>query len=368
MNREISEQEMIEQIDSCIDCGDCRDVCQVYQATQQEVFSPTGRLQTAKKILETNELSPEEIDGIYNCLKCGRCDVVCPAGINIASIMRSVQTRLVQRGVGPLERPDKIVEGIQKLGNAVNADPAKKWDWLPEEFPLNKSDTMLYIGCVGSFSYPQAALSSYLLLKKLGVNFTMLKDEGCCGYFYYYIGRMDLAREHFTETVERLKQAGIKGIITICAGCYHSFKNWYPELLGERDFEVIHISQLLPRLLKGRELKKDGREMTYHDPCGLGRLGGDIYDEPREALDLCGVNLVELEKNKELSPCCGALNISNFREICVGVAGNFLDEVKTNTIVTSCSFCLFGLNYGIRKTGKDKKVVYLSEVLLNSLR
>ncbi len=368
MNHKLSEQEMIEQIDSCTDCGACLDICQTYEATENEAFSPVGRLRAARKVLQGSELSSEEVTGIYNCLKCERCNVVCPLEIDICGIVRRAQHHLVERGIGPLERPNRIMDGIQKLGNAVNGGPSKRWDWLPEEFPKKESDTLLYVGCVGAFSYPEAALSSYLLLKKLGVDFMMLEDEGCCGYLYYYIGRMDLAREHFEKTVERFKQAGIKRIITICAGCYHNFNNWYPELLGERNFEVVHISQLLPNLLKGRKLKKDGREMTYHDPCGLGRLGTGIYDEPREALRLSGVNLVEVEQNRKLGSCCGAMNINNFREISAKVAGSFLDAVKTKAIVTSCSFCLFGLNYGIRKMEKDKKVVYLSEVILDSLK
>jgi len=195
-----------------------------------------------------------------------------------------------------------------------------------------------------------------------------LKDEGCCGDYLYNIGRVDLAREKFQENAEKFKRLGIKKVITICAGCYHTFNRWYPELLGGRDFEVVHLAQLLPDLLRERKgtLQKNRRELVYQDPCGLGRLEG-IYDEPREALRLCGVNLAELEQNRELAACCAAKNISNFRELSLKVAGGFLDKVKGPTIVTSCPFCLFGLNYSIRKTGRDKKILYLSEVVLESV-
>jgi Fe-S oxidoreductase len=362
-------KEAIEQIDSCIECDVCLDVCQTYEVTQQDVFGPIHRLHTARNIFQGEEINSEEIESIYNCMKCGRCNVVCPMDIDIAGVIRKAQIDLVRREVGPLESPNRVMAGIQKLDNAFNGDPAKKWDWLPEEFPKRESDTLLYIGCSASFAYPQAARTSYLLLKKLGVDFMLLKDESCCGYFYYYVGREDLAREKFEQNVEKFKRQGIKRIITLCAGCYHSFKNWYPELLGRMDFEIVHISQLLPDLLKERsgDLRKDGREMTYHDPCGLGRLGGGIYGEPREALRLCGVNLVEAEQSRELSSCCGAMIINNFRDMAAKVAGNFLDKVNTSDIVTSCTFCLFGLNYGNKKTGKNKKIHYLSEVVLDSL-
>jgi Fe-S oxidoreductase len=75
-----------------------------------------------------------------------------------------------------------------------------------------------------------------------------------------------------------------------------------------------------------------------------------------------------MEQNRELGPCCGALLINNFRDVAAKVAGDFLNKVKTTDIVTSCSFCLFGLNYGARKVGEDKKIQYLTEVVLNSLK
>jgi len=361
--------EAIDQIDSCNECGLCLDVCQTYEVTQNEAFSPIGRLQTAKNIFQGSEVSSEAADSIYNCLKCARCHVVCPQGIDILGIVRKTQIELVRQGIGPLERPNRIIEGIQKLGNAVNGDPAKRWDWLPEEFPKRESDTLLYIGCTACYLVPNVAISSYLLLKELGVDFMMLEDEGCCGDYLYNIGRVDLAREKFQENAEKFKRLGIKEIITICAGCYHTFNRWYPELLGGKDFEVIHLVQLLPDLLRRRAevLQKDGREVVYQDPCGLGRLEG-IYDEPREALQLCGVNLAEMEQNREVAACCAAKNISNFRELSLKVAGSFLDKVKSPTIVTSCPFCLFGLNYGVRKIGRDKKILYLAEVVLDSLK
>jgi len=361
-------KETIDQIDSCNGCGLCLDVCQTYEVTRNEAFSPMARFQAAKDVFHGNELTSEAVDSIYNCLKCQRCNVICPLEIDVTGIVRKAQIELVRRGIGPLERPNRIIEGIQKLGNAVNGDPAKRWDWLPEEFPKRESDTLFYVGCVACYLVPQAAISSYLLLRKLGVDFMILEDEGCCGDYLYNIGRVDLAKEKFEENGEKFSRLGIKRVITICAGCYHTFNSWYPELLGGKSFEVIHLAQLLPDLLRERKetLEKDERGMVYQDPCGLGRMEG-IYDEPREALQLCGVKLVELEESREQAACCAAKNISSFRDLSIKVASSFLDKVKTPDIVTSCPFCLFGMNYACRKTGKDKKLLYLSEVILESL-
>ncbi len=142
------------------------------------------------------------------------------------------------------------------------------------------------------------------MLKKLGVDFMVLPDEGCCGIYYHEVGRLDLAREKFEENSDKFKKLGIKKVIVPCAGCYHAFRRLYPQLLGGRDFEVVHIIQLLPSLLKevGMNMEQKGMEVTYHDPCRLGR-GEGFYHEPREALELCGVKIKDKRASQEKGGC-----------------------------------------------------------------
>jgi len=276
----------------------------------------------------------------------------------------------VIRGLGPLKEHNSVVEGIQRLGNSVNGDPAKRLDWLPEEFPNRESSTLFFAGCLASYLVKDAAASSYLLLKKLGVDFMILRDEGCCGLYYLWVGDMNLTREKFEQNAERFKQLGIKRLIVDCAGCYDCFARFYPQVLGGKDFEVVHIAQLLPSLLKEKGIKVENKvtEVTYHDPCGLGRLEG-VYDEPRQALELCGIKVNELAENRENAPCCGggAAVRAAFRDMCLKIAGGILDQAPASPIVTPCSFCQFNLGYAARKTASDKKIAYLTEVILNAI-
>ena len=362
--------ELAESLGVCDECRACLDVCPTYKVTENTDFSPIGRIRAARVLFQSGEVTPQAVESLYSCHECHLCINSCPYQIDVPEIVAQSRIELVKRGLGPLERHNMVVEGLQKLGNAVNGDPAKRLDWLPEELPRKESSTLLYVGCLASYLVKDAAISSYLLLKKLGVDFMILEDEGCCGIYYHEVGRLDLAREKFEENADRFKRLGIKRVILICGGCYHCLKRLYPQLLGSVDFEVVHIVELLPALLKGTEIKIEGEltEVTYHDPCRLGRLEG-FYDEPREALRLCGIKVNEMSSSREDAPCCGGGGgvRSVYRDLSLKIGAGVLEHVPVSPLVTSCSFCNFNFSYTAHKTGSDKKIAYITEPILHAL-
>jgi heterodisulfide reductase subunit D len=331
-----------QEISRCTGCEDCLDVCPTYKSTGELLFSPIHRLKTARKIFSGEAPNPRLIESIYNCPKCMKCEVVCPEEIKITNIVHKTREELVRRGFGPLGRHDEIIQGIMDSGNSVNGDPAKRLDWLPEEFPARESDTLLYMGCLPSYLVKDAATATYLVLNKLGVDFMILKDEGCCGTYMYEAGRTEMAADFFRKNVERFKALGIKKIIVPCNGCHKCFKYFYPT----------------------------PRTITYQDSCRLSR-GEKMIEEPREILKLCGANIKEAETNiaGENAPCCGAgAGIrSVYRDLSMQIASDLLDGLPSDNIVSACPFCTFNLNYASRKKELGKVTVYFTKIVLDSL-
>ena len=362
--------EITAQLELCDECEVCLEACPTYKVNQALDFSPIGRRRAAKGVFQGKEVTPQIIQTIYTCLECASCTNTCPYDIDVPEIVHQSRIELAARGLGPLEEHKRIAEGIQRLGNTVSGDPSKRLDWLPEELPTHQSSTLFFVGCLASYLVQDAAVSSYLLLKKLDVDFMLIKDEGCCGIYYHWVGRMNLAREHFEKNANKLKQLGVERLIVDCAGCYDCFTRLYPQVLGNKDFEVVHIAQLLPSRLKGRgiEAKETGIEVTYHDPCGLGRLQG-IYDEPREALKLCGVRVKELVENRQNAPCCGGGGAvrASYPDLCLKVASSLLNQAPVSPIVTPCPFCEFNLTFAARKTRSDKEIAYFTKAILRAL-
>ena len=363
--------ETLDQINRCTECEVCMEICPTYTITGQFLFSPMHRLKTAKKLFEGEEVDEQMIERLYNCAECIRCETVCPEEIEITKIVGRSRNKLFERGLGPLDKHNKVIEGILTKGNAVNGDPQKRLDWLPEKFPQGKSNTLLYLGCLSSYFLKDVAASSYVILKKLGLDFMILEDEGCCGIYLYESGRIDLAKEIFLKNVERFKSLGVREVITPCNGCMQCFKHFYPELLGKIDFSVYHIAEVIHDSLKGNPgiLKRIQRTVTYQDPCRLARLEG-ITEEPRQIIKWCGAELKDTKENRQETPCCGAGGgiRSVYRDLSMEMASNLLSMAKTETVVSTCPFCTFNLGYASRKKELGKSVTYFTNLVLESLR
>jgi Fe-S oxidoreductase len=155
-------------------------------------------------------------------------------------------------------------------------------------------------------------------------------------------------------------------VVVSCAGCYRTFREDYPELVGEVD--VVHISQLLEELIESGELQLDRGEVkvTYHDPCHLGRHLGE-YEAPRRVIQR-KAELVEMAKNREEARCCGSGGgvKSAYPELSQGMAERRVeDALKTGAelLVTCCPFCVLNLE----SVGK-MRVLDLTEFLLDKSR
>merc|ERR1711916_353529 len=115
--------------------------------------------------------------------------------------------------------------------------------------------------------------------------------------------------------IEILNGYEVKKIITCDPHDYNTFLNEYPEYDGK--FEVIHHSQFLAQLLKEGKLSLNdtfnGQNITFHDPCYLGRANGE-YQAPRDVINALPAKNVEMKRCKSFALCCGAGGGQMFKE------------------------------------------------------
>jgi Fe-S oxidoreductase len=243
-----------------------------------------------------------------------------------------------------------------------------------------KPEYLFWVGCAGAFDdrYKKVVRAFAKILAHLNVSFAVLgKEEICNGDPARRAGNEMLYQMQALQVIEIFKMYEIKKIITICPHCYNIFKNEYPDLGG--NYEVISYLQFLNSNIDDGSLKIDSSSLdnisvTYHDPCYLGRAN-DIYEEPRNILRKIGVNLIEMDRNKSFSLCCGAGGAQMFKEAEKGEKEVFIerteDALKTNAkiIATACPFCMTMLTDGLKYKNKEQEIrnLDIAELIAQSI-
>ena len=146
---------------------------------------------------------------------------------------------------------------------------------------------------------------------------------------------------------------------------YNVIKNDYPRYGG--NFEVLHYTQLLEKLVEDRKLRPVGEmsvKVTYHDPCFLGRWNAE-YDAPRNVLkSISGVTLVEMERNRESALCCGGGG-GNFSMDLLGGSPDSPSRRRVREalatgagiLAVACPKCLTILEDAVKVEGADDKLM-----------
>ncbi len=376
----MNEKEILNDIQSCLDCKSCLEVCDTYKVTEEEFKSPNGRLKIAEKVFNNQDITDEEILGIYTCTLCASCDLVCQQSISIANIIHSAKIELVKQKKAPLDIHNKIINGIIEKDNSVNGNPEERLNWLPENYRVKEtyenkdSDTLLFLGCMSSFRVKESASVPYEILKLADYDFKILENEPCCGEYIYSAGELEVAKIFFQNNINLFKKIGINNLIVTCGGCLYAFDRIYRKYFNDYDLHVKHIVDVIHELEKQGKIKLNSlnKTITYHDPCRLGRKyqNGPLYAEPRELLKKCDIEVKEISENPKECPCCGAG--SGIRgvdsSICIKIGKKLFNDIETKEIVSSCPLCVFNFRYVNYKNQMDKESKYITDYILNSIQ
>ncbi|MEM0359070.1 MAG: (Fe-S)-binding protein [Candidatus Hadarchaeales archaeon] len=379
--------ELLRELYHCLHCHLCNfadwhaldewlPLCPSYSYFGFESFSASGKMEIARALL-SGELKPSArtLQILFSDLGCGACHSQCHGltGLKVdhVELFEELKAMLVERGYGPMPKQKSYAESIRKNHNPYGEKHEKRTAWLEKELP-SQAKTVYFVGCTSSYRQKEIARNTIEILLRSGEEFALLGgEEWCCGSPLLRTGQRKLAKELAEHNLEALRKAGAKTVVFSCAGCYKTFSKDYPRLLGrELGMELLHTSQYFLRILSGRKLKGNGRKVTYHDPCHLGR-GMGVYEPPRELLRLVSGSLIEMKRSRENSWCCGAGSgvKSAFPDFALWSASKRLEEAEktgAEVLVSSCPFCKRNLEDAGRKRG-GMEVKDLSELLAEAL-
>jgi Fe-S oxidoreductase len=299
---------------------------------------------------------------LWSCTMCGACMDQCPVLIEHVPKIMDMRRHLVLDESRIPKQAESALRNIENVANPYGLSHQSRADWAKDlgvSLIADKPDAeyLYWVGCAASFDERARTIAAALskILQAAGVDFAILgTEEKCTGDPARRIGNEYLFQERAKENVEVLKRHNVRKIIASCPHCFNTFANEYGDFGG--DYEVIHHTQLIDRLLKEGRITLDAAKtqeetITYHDSCYLGRWN-DIFAPPRDILErIPGLKVVEMARSKSEGMCCGAGGGRmwmeedqprvNHRRVDQAV------DTHATKVATACPFCLAMFDEGI---------------------
>lgn len=360
-------------VDSCLHCGQCAHACHFFQATKDPRYTPALKLLPMAKAYKAQRspwswlgLGPklteadlaEWEDLIFDtCTMCGRCTMVCPMGIDVASVVAVTRQAFVAAGLGP---PDLLqaADASRDKGSPLGLSPEKleeRIEWLADdneiEIPLDKpkADVLLTVSSIETMKYPQSIVAMAKLMNHAGVDWTFSSKGYESTNFGYLAGKPDIAKIMVARIVSAAEAVGAKTVVI--PECGHAFgvMRWSAaNIMGrELPFEVRHITEYLADLKRqGRlRLKPMSEPFTYHDPCQISRRGGATEDA-RYLLADFAQGFKEMAPTGNYNWCCGGgggvqamSRAADVRHKVFRIKMAQVEATGTDMLVSACSNC-----------------------------
>lgn len=360
----------------CQDCRTCSGYCTVASSFGGvETWSSKGRTLMIRG-LQNGELplSKKVVDILYTCTECGLCFAQCFEDLEVNEAVLATRRQIVEKGLVP-EVFHVTAKNILETGDPGAVSVERKTSWMKDssiQTLPRKAEVLYWVGCMVAGRTPKTATAFFKILNHAGVDFTMLKErEGCCGYVLLSTGLWDEAKKAAREVLSKIEEIGVETLVTPCAGCYYTFTKLYPEMLEiSLPCEILHSSQFMEDLIKNGnlELKSLDLEVSYHDPCSLGRHSG-VFDAPRNVLEaIPGLTLFEMPLKRQLARCCGGgggLWSFNHR-VSMDSAYLRLEDLKpleVDVLTTACPLCQMNFRYTAVRRSIPIKVCDITEMV-----
>lgn len=322
---------------------------------------------------------------IWACTTCRNCEDQCPVMNEHVDKIVDLRRYLVLTEGKMDAEAQRAITNIERQGNpwGINRKERDKWREGREDIQVptvkeaqkagEEIEYLFFVGSMGSYDKrsQKIAQSFAKVLNEAGVKFAIVgSKEKNSGDTPRRIGNEFLYQELAVGNIENFEKAEVKKIVTIDPHAYNTFKNEYPDFGLSKDIQVYHHTEVLFELIRDGKIKPQyevKEKVVFHDSCYLGRYNG-IYDAPREILKaIPGVELVEMDRNRENGMCCGAGGGMMWMEEHAGERINVARTeqalaVSPSVIGSACPYCLTMLSDGTKAKEVDEEVKTLDVV------
>lgn len=336
------------QIHKCSKCGLCQSACPIYKVTGNDCSVSRGQFIMLKGVINGDLKLSKNINRYLNlCLKCGACSKSCPSGINVVDVIVAAKSEYFKSHFF-----EKIISWVQKnivfglffsfINFFVRSTKSKKFE-----------KKVLYFG--GCRSKMRGDASLIKILNSLEIE-VVNPNFSCCGIPLFVRGDISGFNSYIEDFVKILRKYNIKEIVTTCASCEKTIKDYSRWAKDEsvREFLSDVVVRNIYEYIRenGMHLKlKKRRIVTYHKPCNIENYS-DIEWILNNTEDLKYIEMSGYDN------CCGLNGISKLGEFSImkqifKAKRDGIVKSGSNCVLTSCLGCEIALNlfsFGAYKT------------------
>ncbi|MCX6010451.1 MAG: (Fe-S)-binding protein, partial [Chloroflexi bacterium] len=296
-------------------------------------------------VLKDGITSEEASMRAASCIHCATCQNVCPQDINPLTLQELLQLELVNLGqkrhpLMEIMLGDRICFLPDILASMQIKPEEKRWLSHVPDKPQQK-DVVVFTGCA-LVMMPDKIFLIFDILERLGLDFVIVAGgELCCGT--RYLGaNLDKADAYGKALLHALGTFNPQQVIFCCAGCAYYVSRLDKEI-SPAHFKYDELFHFLSRHITELEFTQPvNKTVTLHDPCSFSRGLGDIVSLRTLLKAIPGLKLIEMNRNKEQSICCGVAARRKMPEVAQTMVRQCLEEAaKTGAevMVDACQGC-----------------------------
>ena len=395
------------QLEACVRCGQCADACHFYLVTRDPRYTPVYKLRPMLRAYQRERapfstvrrwlgLAPSAVTAteltewselVYDgCNLCGRCTLACPMGIDIAGLVRRTREGMSAGGFAPADHY-KAAERALDSGSPIGLG----WPALRRQIEIQEMETglripvdvegadyLVILSSIEIVAFPETIGALARIFSQAKISWTIPSVGFEATNIGVQIGSRDIAATLVSRIVEAAERLKVKYVISPECGHAFSALRWEgPNLLGRAyPFKVVQIAELLDQLVREGRLRtrgKDGRRLTFHDPCQLVRRGG-IIEAPRRLLDAVSEHHPEMSSSGEANFCCGGgggvsaiHRAEKLRFAVFELKKQQIEATGAEALVTACANCRNVIEEAIEQYHMTLPVLGLTELVAQYL-
>ena len=380
---ELGEEKLLAELGKCLNCGICLSACPVLEATSFDLFP--GPRAMATTVSRVNPSFWNIRDLIYTCTECGSCQEICPDKVPVPAIVSWLRAKIFKLRPDLIPEPHKqMLKNLREYGTSLPpeeeglrgdlAESAMKdlgLRYMKDTYKAS-AKVIYFAGCISTHRALEIRESGKLVLDKLGVDFTSIQNENCCGLPASLIGDTDLANKLATSTIDKAKTIGASMIIATCSGCANTIQEAITRIAPGSGLRAKHLVEYLVEdvgtkrisdLAKSNEDKKNPNEsIAIHSACHLSRhLSRRTQDYIMELAKV--LPKVEITTTNARQKCCGAGGLlSTYRpDVSNRITDARFEEIfekgeSPSKIVAPCPTCVIQLGQAASNQSLSVKV------------